>query len=767
MQMEIAMRKLLYLKLFIAMLVLSLTAVSHSLAEAKPTPNDNQQPVATSDIGGNRQSETGGLVHQKNDFLTGWLRMLDSHSQSEGEAGKTVTVVSFASRVPGDITKVLKESGGEKGLWGLALMCFLSLVSIAIGYLAIFGARRSFQKYITRLQAVQIPNDQLWSKITVSLLHLIPKFAELFIIGIVSIVFFVLTVGWISVHNKMLFQLLLGTLLITKFIVLCTRAAFSGDDPGKRLISLHTQLVTPVTKIVGSTFSIVFIALLVIRYFRELGVQGQTISWLFIVFGTLMMFSIGYQLFCMQKQVASVLKEDADQEALKMQLADYWLLPALFYLLTCWGIWVGQEFTGTAVHDGALIGSVLILPLYLGVCSIGKVVINSVVHSLNLFAVNEPAIWEQRSQGDSEQGSQQQASEDKAAEVAHKVYSFFKVFILCMLIAWLLNLWGYPVPFAQHAIRAIFESMVVLTLALVFWQYASSYIEKKIKDATPEKDGSDEDSDDEFGGAAPTGRSHTLLPMLRKVIASVLIMMVVLVVISSFGVNIGPLLAGAGVLGLAVGFGAQKLVSDVLSGFFFLLDDAFRVGEYIQAGSIKGSVEAISLRNVLLRHHLGMLQVVPHSDLGAITNFMRGGIVVKFPLEFPYDTDVDKVRKIIKKVGQAMLIEPDFCDDFILPIKSQGVNEIANSVMVIKVKFTAKPGKQFLIRREAYRRITEALNAKGIYYAHRKVIVDFPEETKHIDLSSEEAKKIAQAGAAISLEMDITQEQQQAENDSK
>nr|WP_269755823.1 mechanosensitive ion channel family protein [Desulfogranum marinum] len=255
--------------------------------------------------------------------------------------------------------------------------------------------------------------------------------------------------------------------------------------------------------------------------------------------------------------------------------------------------------------------------------------------------------------------------------------------------------------------------------------------------------------------------------MLRKVIASVLIVMVVLVVVSSFGVNIGPLLAGAGVVGLAVGFGAQKLVSDVLSGFFFLLDDAFRVGEYIQAGSIKGSVEAISLRNVLLRHHLGMLQVVPHSDLGTITNFMRGGIVVKFPLEFPYDTDVDKVRKIIKKVGQAMLSEPEFCDDFILPIKSQGVNEIANSVMVIKVKFTAKPGKQFLIRREAYRRITEALNVKGIYYAHRKVIVDFPEEAKNIDLASEEAKKIAQAGAAISLEMDIEQEQQLAENEGK
>ena len=218
--------------------------------------------------------------------------------------------------------------------------------------------------------------------------------------------------------------------------------------------------------------------------------------------------------------------------------------------------------------------------------------------------------------------------------------------------------------------------------------------------------------------------------MLRKVIGTVLVVMVLLIVISSLGVNIAPLLAGAGVLGLAIGFGAQKLVSDVLSGFFFLLDDAFRVGEYIQAGSIKGTVEAITLRNVMLRHHRGMLQVVPHSDLGAITNYMRGGIVIKFPLEFQYDTNIDQVRKIIKKVGIAMLEDQELGDDFILPVKSQGVNEITNSVMVIRVKFTAKPGKQFVIKREAFRRITEALNAKGIYYAHRKVIVDFPEEDK-------------------------------------
>ena len=154
------------------------------------------------------------------------------------------------------------------------------------------------------------------------------------------------------------------------------------------------------------------------------------------------------------------------------------------------------------------------------------------------------------------------------------------------------------------------------------------------------------------------------------------------------------------------------------------MDDAFRVGEYLKAGGISGRVEKITLRNLFLRHHRGMLQIVPYSDLGPVTNFMRGGLVIKFNLEFPYDTDIDKVRKTIKKVGNKMLEDEEFGQSFIKPVKSQGVRNIADSVMTIRVKFTAIPGKHFLIRREAYKRITEALEKQGIFYAHRKVIVD-------------------------------------------
>ena len=126
-------------------------------------------------------------------------------------------------------------------------------------------------------------------------------------------------------------------------------------------------------------------------------------------------------------------------------------------------------------------------------------------------------------------------------------------------------------------------------------------------------------------------------------------------VISALGVNITPLLAGAGIIGLAIGFGAQTLVKDIISGMFFLIDDAFRKGEYIDIGDVKGTVEKISVRSMQLRHHNGPLNTVPFGEINFITNFSRDWVVMKLPLRLTYDTDAEKVRKMIKKLGQEML----------------------------------------------------------------------------------------------------------------
>ena len=289
---------------------------------------------------------------------------------------------------------------------------------------------------------------------------------------------------------------------------------------------------------------------------------------------------------------------------------------------------------------------------------------------------------------------------------------------------------------------------IIILPVIVIWEMVKSNIYSRVQEEELDED----DVDDEWG-AKSLSRGDTLLVVFRKFLLVVIVTLLAFILLSAMGVNIGPLLAGAGVIGIAIGFGSQKLISDVLSGFFFLMDDAFRVGEYIEAGSVSGTVEAITLRNVMLRHHRGMLQIVPFSELVSITNYMRGGLVVKFNIELPYDTDIDKVRKIIKKVGIKMMEDPEIGPDLIRPVKSQGVRSVGDSVMVIRIKFTAKPGKHFLIRREAFRRITEALAAQGIHYAHRKVIVEMPdadsqESGSNSDLT-ESDKKLAGAAAGL------------------
>ena len=499
--------------------------------------------------------------------------------------------------------------------------------------------------------------------------------------------------------------------------------------------------------------------LLLVNFVEELGAVPQTVSWVVIVLGSVVIIIYAYLIYSLRQEIADGLLEQLEKEQaglLKKQMASKWHVLGLIYLLLVWFFWIGQQLTGTGGRSGSFIVSILIVPLFFLLNYVGRLLIYASVESLNLGQIADDEFPE-----DADEELKAAEQENKKRRISLRVHKIYKIILVVVLLVWFLSLWGISIPFASAALNAVFDSLVAVALALVAWRFASSYIARKLEEAEPEEEQKEEDIDDEFGGAAQRGRSYTLLPMLRKVIGTVLVVMVLLIVISSLGVNIAPLLAGAGVVGLAVGFGAQKLVSDVLSGFFFLLDDAFRVGEYIQAGSIKGTVEAITLRNVMLRHHRGMLQVVPHSDLGAITNYMRGGIVIKFPLEFPYDTNIDQVRKIIKKVGIAMLEDEELGDDFILPVKSQGVNEITNSVMVIRVKFTAKPGKQFVIKREAFRRITEALNAKGIYYAHRKVIVDFPEEDK-LDRQDEQARKrTLEAGAAAALAAQAEEQQQQ------
>jgi len=702
------------------------------------------------------QPEQALVKKSRDPFLVKWLHMLDDN---EFEEISTSSVLAYAPEVPHDLARTFKKVGTKEGGFGFFGALIRSAIAIAVGFLIVFIVKRASRARIAAIEQMVPPSDEISIRFWTGILRSIPSFVGLFLLAITATIVFLGIAGGVNGGGRMLFQLLLGTILIFNLCSLIGGLVFSPKDSTIRTFGISDDLAKPLHKALTLSISLLASGTLIVRFVKELGARPQTVSWTIIFLGTAVIASYVILIIYLKTPVSNILKasvnEDKKSGWLKQQLASFWHIPALLYFFIIWFIWIGQEFSGPTVRNGSFFISLLIIPIYFGLNYVGKAIIESVIDSLGIFTPEESFDLSEEALAE----ARVKAAENRSAVVA-KSNMIFRILLIGSLTTWIFSLWGYNIPFAKTAVRAIFESLVTLAIALLFWRFVSTYIQKKIEEATPEVEETEEDVDDEFGGAAPRGRSHTLLPMVRKVVATFLIVMVLMIVISSLGVNIGPLLAGAGVIGLAVGFGAQKLVSDVLSGFFFLLDDAFRVGEYIQAGSIRGTVESITLRNVMLRHHLGMLQVVPHSDLGAITNYMRGGIVIKFPLEFPYDTNIDQVRKIIKKVGQSMLEDEEIGEDFIQPLKSQGVNAIANSVMIIRVKFTAKPGKQFVIKREAFRRITEALSAKGIHYAHRKVLVDFPTDEQNADIPADEVKKALMAGAAATIAEEASQQQQ-------
>ena len=289
-----------------------------------------------------------------------------------------------------------------------------------------------------------------------------------------------------------------------------------------------------------------------------------------------------------------------------------------------------------------------------------------------------------------------------------------------LLLAWLWELdfdrMGGDTTLSR-LLQGILHAAVILLVVELLWHALRSWIDRTLaQSATP---GADETPEARFRRA----RIRTLLPIARNVLFVVLCVMAALMALSALGVQVGPLIAGAGVVGVAVGFGAQTVVKDVISGVFFLLDDAFRVGEYIESGSIRGTVEGFSLRSIKLRHHRGQLHTVPFGSLDKITNYSRDWVIDKVTLGLTYDTDLEKVKRIIKQIGKALLADPDLAPHIIETLKMQGVEEYGDFAIKVRLKLTCKPGEQFVIRRRAYGMIKKAFDENGIKFAFPTVQV--------------------------------------------
>jgi small-conductance mechanosensitive channel len=299
-----------------------------------------------------------------------------------------------------------------------------------------------------------------------------------------------------------------------------------------------------------------------------------------------------------------------------------------------------------------------------------------------------------------------------------------RALVILLAVLWLAFIWRLNPnaltesdTAASRIMRGLLQGVIVLLVADFIWHLAKTYIGRKLEQAAVVDKGVSP------AEAARRGRLRTLLPIFRNMLGVFIATVAVLIVLSGLGVQIGPLIAGAGIFGVAIGFGSQTLVKDVISGVFYMLDDAFRVGEYIESGSYKGTVESFSLRSVKLRHHRGPVFTVPFGSLGAVQNMSRDWVIDKFRIRVPFDTDIQKVKKLVKGIGAELKEDPELGPEILETVKMKGVEEIGDFGIQLSFAFMAKPGHQSVVRRRAYTMIRAAFMEHGIEFAQPTVQV--------------------------------------------
>ena len=286
----------------------------------------------------------------------------------------------------------------------------------------------------------------------------------------------------------------------------------------------------------------------------------------------------------------------------------------------------------------------------------------------------------------------------------------FDSFIWVVAILLVLDAWGVPtfaVLFSEPGLillgsfAGIAMTVAVATGAIEITRVTIDYILSGRRDEQGEV-------------IEASGQQRTLLPLGFAVIKWTIISIVIIIILGNLGVNIGPVLAGAGILGLAIGFGAQSLVKDVITGVFMLIEGNVAVGDVVKVKGIGGLVEGFNLRSVRLRDYHGNVHVIPNSAIDVVTNFTKEYSRRVFDIGVAYKENVDEVIEVIRQVDEEMRSEPEWADKILEPVEIAGLDEFGDSALVIRGRFKTKPIQQWNVGREFNRRIKKAFDERGI-----------------------------------------------------
>ncbi len=278
--------------------------------------------------------------------------------------------------------------------------------------------------------------------------------------------------------------------------------------------------------------------------------------------------------------------------------------------------------------------------------------------------------------------------------------------------------WGdLVVPWLMsHGIRIVIIAVAAYVLNLVI----SRIIRKAIRLAVVASEGESKE--------AETKREDTLIMIFNGAARIVILLVALLMILQEAGLEIGPLLAGAGIAGLAFGFGGQYLIRDIITGLFVILENQYRIGDVVNLDGTGGLVADISLRKTTLRDLDGVVHHIPHGSVMKVANLSKDWARVNLDMGVAYDTDLDKLIEVINRTGIEMAEDPDFRDSIITPPKFLRVNEFADSAIVVKILGETKALKQWEVTGEFRKRLKKAFDKEGIEIPFPQRVIHQPQE---------------------------------------
>ena len=307
------------------------------------------------------------------------------------------------------------------------------------------------------------------------------------------------------------------------------------------------------------------------------------------------------------------------------------------------------------------------------------------------------------------------------AQTAAQILIYFIGF-LALLQAWQINIVGwFGTSIGQEVLGRGIGIIVILIIAVIAWELTSELTERYMRSLeTDQRPGQRQ------------ARMRTLLPLMQKALLVAIVVITTFIVLSELGVDIAPLLAGAGVLGLAVGFGAQTLVKDIITGIFNIVEDTMAVGDVVSAAGHSGTIEDISIRSVVLRDYSGTVHSIPFSSISSVENMTKRFSYAVIDIGVGYREDTDEVVDALREIGAGLRSDETFRASIMSDLEIAGVQELGDSAVVVRCRFKCRAGSQWGVKREMNRRIKHDFDARGIEipYPHQTIYFGEDKEGK-------------------------------------